>query len=626
MLEAMAKRSEAAKLQQNMRMQNDDLIFERDAADIALKEFMDNPDLDTGATYNINKLREFAKSEYQALQNEIMEGNAYQKIKANLPSFYSAYATKYGISASEIARAIETGDDNSIINKIANRLIEGTGVLNWRDMRDEEGNLTEKGQAMRKRLYNAATTYANQAIGKTEHKELYDSFGAEIAKMRYQKALEGSGDDGDEDNYLLDRDPAQLSVSGTDGDMRNAELKAMGLDSNGKARQLSEADFMTYAGRVQKSGKYGSNKSLKFVGYGGEGSITPGLGVWSPENYKKLENKRLQNAAGKNGGGSIGNRLKNPLTWAGSTVGGEWDSGSAEARKAFKQKPITLYNPSGTIKKKSEFTMQGADVYTRAVLSEYYDDAVKAIQNMRSDRGIKNTGKIGETIFPRTASLLKDVDSKKDFTRQSMTADVDRLTNMPEDNKKDIIKRAISSGDGIEVSSYTRNPNDAGDFEIKGKKVSSEGISSIIPRKSDGTYNFDAIEIYAKTKGNAQGFIIRNLDDNKQVWVSAKAIGGNVNTIFTAQNQRSQVTHQVRSDIKRVKDSYGFNDVQAIQWLTENVPEYKGLTPETLVDMDAIDQETATLWYTQLTATTSPDASNKRGVIKQQSRKDMLGD
>jgi hypothetical protein len=267
---------------------------------------------------------------------------------------------------------------------------------------------------------------------------------------------------------------------------------------------------------------------------------------------------------------------------------------------------------------------QSADPYTRQVLAKYYDDAIVNINNMRKDRDIKTNGTLGETVYPYAGRLAQEVQSIKPFSNQSMVADVNRIEAMPERNKEDLIKRMIEANDATFVDSYRRSSDDAGDFKIKGRQVSGDKIQEFFPKKKDGSYDYSKMSIFASTKGANVGFIIRNLETGKDMFVKSDKIGGNISNIFRLNSSVPQFAHKINGDIKKVKDQLGYNTDQAIDYLRRTDPSYSGFSHQDLYDLDEQILENWTLLYTQLTATTSPDASNATNIIAQQSRKNFL--
>jgi hypothetical protein len=611
-MEAMNKRSERAKIQQDMRMQNPDILFERDASDVALQEFIDNPDLNLGESYNLEQIRQQAKAEYQALQNEILN-TPYEKIKADLPRFYTAVANKYGLKAEDIATAIQTKDPNSLINKIAARLIDSSGVLNWRDMRDEEGKLTQKGLNMYNKLYGAATTYANQAIGKTEVKEIYDNFGAEIAKMDYAAKLEAQKQK--EQEQLLEPSTDSLAIGGTDSiSPHMTTFSQMGLDANGKVKVLTSEDILNSnaASRVKSSKKYNGQ------------SLVIGQADKKNKNQAKDNRSWLQRGLDMLAAGGSADDAAFNLTESSKKA----NTNARDTAKATQEarNNLTLWNKSGTLKSRADFVKQGGNEYSRALLSEYYTDAVNAITNMRKDANIQQSkGQIGKDYFPYAQTVANETRKRKPVAQQATTADVYRMQQMPLDNKKAIVDNAIMGGDATMIDRFVRDEYDASGFKINGKKVSSNEISKFLPKNKNDEVDYNKLYFQASTTGNNQGFIITNTETNKRMFVPAAALGNQINTIFTLGNQNAKLNHAIRSDVKRRMDEYGETDAQALSYLVRNNPEYTGVNYQTLADLDYKVQQDYTLWYTQIIANTATDATYNQGIIKDPSYKVMSG-
>jgi hypothetical protein len=444
--------------------------------------------------------------------------------------------------------------------------------------------------------------------------------------MDYEHQLKKQEEEAARRANLIDPDPAGLTINPSGQDVVMNEMLGIGLTKDGKPKVLSNDDFKDAVAAVSKNGAYKGQK----LNFSKTSENAPGLGVIAPGKYQKInEEYQKKNKTGKYrmsnpnaSGKSFWQRLFSPESLM------DDDSVDKNTRDEYIKSrsigDVTLYNKSGTLKSKKAFMDQSADPYTRQVLAKYYDDAIVNINNMRKDRDIKTNGKLGETVYPFAKTLAHEVNSITPYAKKSMVADVNRIEAMPEKNKEDLIKRMIEANDAVFVDSYRRKTDDAGDFEIKGRKVSGDKVQEFFPKKKDGSYDYSKMSFFASTKGGNVGFIIRNLETGKDMFVKSDKIGGNVASIFRLNSSVPQFAHQVNSDIKKVKDNLGYNTDQAIDYLRRYDPNYSGFSHQDLYDLDEQIQENWTLLYSQLTATTSPDASNATNIIAQPSRKNFL--
>lgn len=170
MEQAFNRRKELTDEQRKARLQDDSLIYDSDASTISLDDLIKDPSLSYKSISGKN-IRSAASKAAAAIAKEARKDpRAWRQI---LDGQYYEVMMQKGASSEEVLAAMQ-GDLNANprLRKIMNDVISSSQVMNWKGVKDKEGNLTEYGQ----NLLNQITDYAGQglwsAVGETTYKEL----------------------------------------------------------------------------------------------------------------------------------------------------------------------------------------------------------------------------------------------------------------------------------------------------------------------------------------------------------------------------------------------------------------------------------------------------------------------
>lgn len=178
--EAIKTREELIKRQQSIYDKDETALFDRDASQIKLSDIMANPTMDF-QHYSGLKLRSQMEASMKAFADELngpMKNVGNAQLKAH-----------YGFTREEINAALQNPyDPNSqnVINKIANQILEGSGILSW-DTGNEESN-----KALQDQAYNYIMQGAYAGIGKDQLVENYNARHA-AENSKYQPIEMGGG-------------------------------------------------------------------------------------------------------------------------------------------------------------------------------------------------------------------------------------------------------------------------------------------------------------------------------------------------------------------------------------------------------------------------------------------------
>lgn len=168
--QAFTRRKELTDEQRKARLQDDTLMYESEASTISLDDLIKDPSLSYKPVSGKN-IRSAASQAAAAIAKEARKNpRAWRQI---LDGQYHEAKIQKGASSEEVLAAM-LGDINADprLKKIIDDAVSSSGVMNWKGVKDKDGNLTEYGE----NLLNQVRDYAGQgiwsAIGETTYKEL----------------------------------------------------------------------------------------------------------------------------------------------------------------------------------------------------------------------------------------------------------------------------------------------------------------------------------------------------------------------------------------------------------------------------------------------------------------------
>ena len=129
-IEVAFKRREALEDEQRKaRLANDSLVFERNASDMSLEDFIKNPSASYGDVINGNVLRAASAQAYKNLARRIREGDS--ELKKILPFTYEQ-TKKYGLTEDQILEVLKGGEEaNEAAKMIRDTIRSTTNIDQW---------------------------------------------------------------------------------------------------------------------------------------------------------------------------------------------------------------------------------------------------------------------------------------------------------------------------------------------------------------------------------------------------------------------------------------------------------------------------------------------------------------
>ena len=168
--QAFTRRKELTDEQRKARLQDDSLIYDSDASTISLDDLIKDPSLSYKSVSGKN-IRSAASQAAAAIAKEARKNpRVWRQI---LDGQYHEAKMQKGATSEEVLAAMQ-GDINANprLRKIMDDAVSSSGVMDWKGVKDKDGNLTEYGE----NLLNQVRDYAGQglwsAIGETTYKEL----------------------------------------------------------------------------------------------------------------------------------------------------------------------------------------------------------------------------------------------------------------------------------------------------------------------------------------------------------------------------------------------------------------------------------------------------------------------
>lgn len=264
--DAATKKEALSAEQRKLQASNPSLIFQRNADNMSIDDFIRNPMQDYGQVVNGDAITKSVATAAQALSKQAAESNEGKaRLKALLPFQYE-YITQTGYNPTEIMKAILRSDRaDAILTGIVDNAVASTGISQWNNP-----------QALQR-----AYDYANQglwyAVGEAKSQILKDDYSASVAlaraKARLDAEVAGNNNLTDQVPNALLQDYTQLSS----GDEKNAEdeqkkgrsvLSILGInpDTGKRANKVNAFDLksvMPDRSTYKKAPIFSSNGRLK---------------------------------------------------------------------------------------------------------------------------------------------------------------------------------------------------------------------------------------------------------------------------------------------------------------------------------------------------------------------------
>lgn len=230
---AMKKREEAAKYQAEYIKQHPDTIFEREAGEMGIDQWMKNPNY-VPKVIDRRALEERAKERYSALNKQLMEWvsknggldaiktkdpQAVKKwFKVNVPWLYeSMYKT--GVNPDDLEK-LAAGDpsmQNSLLGAILNDTVRSSGVLSMNTSYDHftDAQNRQRYQNILDRVMSGVRGASSHSIGETKFDKYDDRISADLLKQSREIAARAAEAEADR---AWKEKMAALKASGGGGD------------------------------------------------------------------------------------------------------------------------------------------------------------------------------------------------------------------------------------------------------------------------------------------------------------------------------------------------------------------------------------------------------------------------
>lgn len=204
---AMKKREEAAKYQAEYIKQHPDAIFEREAGEMGIDQWMKNPNY-VPKVIDRRALEERAKERYSALNQQLMEWvsknggldaiktkdpQAVKKwFKVNVPWLYeSMYKT--GVNPDDLEK-LAAGDpsmQNSLLGAILNDTVRSSGVLSMNTSYDHftDAQNRQRYQNILDKVMSSVRGASSHSIGETKFDKYDDKISADLLKQSKELAF-----------------------------------------------------------------------------------------------------------------------------------------------------------------------------------------------------------------------------------------------------------------------------------------------------------------------------------------------------------------------------------------------------------------------------------------------------
>ena len=356
---------------QDAALKNPTLEFQYDPRTMSLDDVIADPNKTWGNVINGALLTEQAGKMAANLARAAQSGDkdAQKQLEQILPYQYE-YIKKTGFDYSEVVRAITDPEHGAeALTRIIDTVMAGSGINDWTNLKDANGNFTKEGLARYKKIRSYAEQGLYNAIGQEQTQILKDDFGANMAMKQYEAQLAAETAAGDEipDGTKVDTDDLSFGGSSIQDQAVN-DAKTLGFSSNYK-------NFSHHVKLIITEPSRGSG-TKGFVEY------------FDPNNWEKDKNGRwvLKDGVTINRNEQHGVLTKQngqPTTYT----------------KSFRLWGETgKYGTTGKMLTKSQFVAQGKTYQQKKALSEYYDKALAARDRWMSGKNANEVSVIAKNL------------------------------------------------------------------------------------------------------------------------------------------------------------------------------------------------------------------------------------
>lgn len=211
------------------------MMFENNPNNISIDTLIQNPEYSLGNTVDGSLVYKQVHDLASAYAKSIEQGDL--KSLEGLP--YKFDISRFtGLSANEIKQQLM--QDNSFLNSIIDKAIDGTGFNNWKSIYNENHELNDYGQNVYSRLRNMGELGAMSALGSYNHQIVADDYSQSVAletlKAQYDMAKAAAAADTTPTTESLGNlDTVDIMLGGTaveGGDKHSIEQDLNALNLN----------------------------------------------------------------------------------------------------------------------------------------------------------------------------------------------------------------------------------------------------------------------------------------------------------------------------------------------------------------------------------------------------------
>lgn len=224
---------------QDAALKNPTLEFQYDPRTMSLDDVIADPNKTWGNVINGALLTEQAGKMAANLARAAQSGdkNAQKQLEQILPYQYE-YIKKTGFDYSEVVRAITDPEHGAeALTRIIDTVMAGSGINDWTNLKDANGNFTKEGLARYKKIRSYAEQGLYNAIGQEQTQILKDDFGANMALEGYKAQLAAAAAAGDgqlPEETMMDTDTLTFATEEEDVKERNEAAKLLGYNTDTK--------------------------------------------------------------------------------------------------------------------------------------------------------------------------------------------------------------------------------------------------------------------------------------------------------------------------------------------------------------------------------------------------------
>ena len=224
---------------QDAALKNPTLEFQYDPRTMSLDDVIADPNKTWGNVINGALLTEQAGKMAANLARAAQSGdkNAQKQLEQILPYQYE-YIKKTGFDYSEVVRAITDPEHGAeALTRIIDTVMAGSGINDWTNLKDANGNFTKEGLARYKKIRSYAEQGLYNAIGQEQTQILKDDFGANMALEGYKAQLAAAAAAGDgqlPEETMMDTDTLTFATEEEDVKARDEAAKLLGYNPDTK--------------------------------------------------------------------------------------------------------------------------------------------------------------------------------------------------------------------------------------------------------------------------------------------------------------------------------------------------------------------------------------------------------